>query len=210
MDIHKEWEQLNQNLFVNQSLKNEEIMNATTSESSSAIYKIQKGLIAKSYWCLFFFAGFTLLRFNSRDNTESLIAIGIVNFMYLVGFIIIRRLAKKMSAELKVETDILSSMKRNLKLLNKSISIEKNIFLLGTPVIMLCASFYSRFENGETFDGLIQDSNFLVILIVSCIIALPFVYFVGNYLNKKSFGPYMNQLSQNISKLEGVEFLKTV
>ena len=210
MDIHKEWQELNDKLFSNQSLKNEEIMNAITSESSSAIHKLKKGMINKTYWCLLFITGFTIWMFFSRDNIEAMIAIGIVNLIYIVGFFMIRREAKRMDAALKKEQNVLGSMKRNLKLMNRAISLEKNIFVLGTPLIVLCSMFYNGFKNGDSFEFLIQDARFLKYAIIYCILAVPFVYFFGAYLNNKSFGPHIEQLTENINKLEGVEFLKTI
>lgn len=210
MDFNKEWTQLNEHLFSNKELKNDEIMNAITSESSSAIYEIKKGLKIKSWWCLSFIGLFSTMMFISRKNMEAVIAIGIVNLIYIFGFIMIGFEVKKMKVELGDDKNVLESMKRNAAIMQRSISAEKNTFILTTPIIVLCAMFYSGFTHGATFDELIHDSKFLTRSIVFCMLSVPFVSLFGGYLNKKSFGPHINQLNANISKLEGVEMLKSI
>ena len=209
MEIFKEWQELNEKLFLNQSLNNDEIMKAITSESSSAIATIKKGLKIKSYWCLLFISGFTALMIFSRDNIESVIVIGIVNLMYVIGFFRIRSESKKMNSELQKDTNVLESMKRNAKIIQRSIYGENIVFVFGAPIIILCSLFYSHFNNGETFQMLINDSSFLKQALIWSIVSVPLVYFLGKFLNDKSFGPHISELEKNINKLEGVEFLKT-
>jgi len=210
MELYKEWQELNEHLFQNQSLKNEEIMNAITSESSSAINKIKKGLKMKSYWCLLFVFGFTIMMILARDNIGSVVAIGVVNLMYIIGFFQINKESKRMDSELAKDINVLDSMKRNARLIERSINFERNFFVFGAQVIVLCTMFYRQFGMGETFEMLINDTGFLTFALVACIVSVPFVYFVGQYLNNKSFGPYISELKTNINKLEGVEFLKNM
>ncbi len=211
MDIHKEWEQLNNKLFSNQSLINEEIMSAITSESNSAIEKIKKGLTIKSYWCLFFITGFFALMFFNRANTTIVAAIGIVNLIYIIGYFMIRKQANKMSTEQTNEASILDTMKRNEGLIKDTINFERNFFVFLTPVIVLCSMVYGRMSKDEiSIEALLADSKFLIAALITCSLAVPLVYFIGNYLNKKSFQRDIDKLQHNIQKLEGVEFLKSV
>jgi hypothetical protein len=65
--------------------------------------------------------------------------------------------------------------------------------------------FWARLVIGDTFNALLHDSRFLTLVIVLGIILVPSGYLAGKYLNKKAFGPYLNNLNDNINKLQGVE-----
>ena len=211
MDLHKEWQQLNKKLFSNQSFKKEEILSAITSESNSAIEKIKKGLQMKSYWCLLFIIGFFTLMFIYRNTKEIVIAIGVVNAMYVYGYFSIRKQVAKMNEVLAENGSILDTLKRNKELINTAIRGERNLFVLGTPVIAICSLVFGELSKGAmNFSELMHDSQFLISLLVACILAVPIVYFMGDYLNKKAFQPDIDKLNSNINKLEGVEFLKTI
>ena len=210
MDIHKEWEQLNHKLFSNQSLKHEEIMKAITSESSSAIAGIKKGLRIKSYWCLLFTSLLILLMIYSRDNIESVIAISVVAVLYAIGFFLIRNESNRMDSILDSGQNVLGSMKANAKIIKRAINIEIGIFAYGSPVLLICGMFYGRFLKGHTFHELMQDPKFLTIIIGLTIVAVPLVYLTGMYLNKKAFGVHMKELDTNINKLEGIELVKSL
>lgn len=211
MDLHKEWQQLNKKLFSNQSFKKEEIMSAITSESNSAIEKIKKGLQIKSYWCLLFIVGFFGSMFIFRATKEIVIAIGVVNAMYIFGYFSIRSQVAKMNEVLAENGSILEALKRNKELINTTIKGERNFSVLFTQVVVFCSLVSGRLSTGAmNFSELIQDSQFLISLLVACILAVPFAYFLGEYLNKKAFQPYLDKLNSNINKLEGVEFLKTI
>jgi len=205
MDIHKEWDQLDSKLFSKQSLKKEEIMNAISSESSSVIAQLKKGLRIKSYWCLGFIALFAVLMFNSRDNIEQVVVIGIVALLYIIGFFMIYFSSKNMNADIKESASVLSSMKTNAKLIKRAINLESYLFLYTSPVILICSMLFARFGDGAAFADLMQDPSFLKRVIVMCAVMIPFLFVGGNFLNKKSFTPLIEELDKNIHQLEGVE-----
>lgn len=208
MDIHKEWEQLNHKLFSNQSLKHDEIMNAITSESSSAIAGIKKGLKIKSYWCLLFSTMFVFMMIYARSNVEAVIAIGVVAVIYIIGFFIIRAESNRLDPIVENADNVLSSLKQNAKVIKRALSLEKGIFLYTSPVILICGLLYGRFLKGETFNQLANDPEFLTLIITMSFIMVPAVFILGTYLTKKAFGAQMGELDDSINKLEGVEMLK--
>lgn len=210
MDIHKEWDQLNTKLFSNKSLKNEEIMNAITSESSSAIAKIKKGLKIKSYWCAGFVAMFLALMFKARGNMEQVVVIAIVAFLYIIGFFVINKASRDLDANIKQDGNVLSSLKENAKLFKRALNLEKGLFLYTSPIIVICSLLYASFERGATYSELVNDPKFLMAIIIASAILVPFSFLMGKYLNNKAFTPLMEELDLNISKLEGIELIKSI
>ncbi len=210
MDIHKEWDQLNTKLFSNKSLKNEEIMNAITSQSSSVIAKVKQGLKIKSYWCAGFVAMFLALMFTARGNMEQVVVIAIVAALYIVGFFVINKASRDLDANIKSDGNVLSSLQENAKLFKRALNIEKGLFLYTSPVIIICSLFYGRMERGATYAELINDPKFLMTIIICSAILVPLAFIMGKYLNNKAFTPLMEELDGNIGKLQGIEFLKEV
>jgi len=207
MEIHKEWEQLNQKLFSNQPLKNKEIMNAITSESSSVIHKIKRGLIIKSRWALGFIVMFSIIMFLSKKAQEAVITAGIVNLIYIIGYFFIRLEAKRIDTDLSEKANILQCLKSNARIIKRAFNIEMALFVFSSPLIILCSMAWTSLISGNTYNTLLQDSKFLASVIVICIISVPFVYFLGKNLNKKYFGTYLNKFNDNINKLEGIEMI---
>jgi hypothetical protein len=210
MEIDKEWELLNEKLYNNNSLKKEEIMNAITSESGSTIHKIKTSLIIKSYWTLGFIVLFTLFMFLSRKTPQAVVAVGIINFIYIVGFLLINREAKRINTDFSADNNILQSLQSNAGIIKRAFRIEYFVFALNTPLIILCSMFWARLMTGSTFNTILQDNRFLTLAIVLCIILVPSAYLTGKYLNKKAFGPYLNKLKDNINKLQGIEMIKDI
>jgi hypothetical protein len=210
MEIYKEWELLNEKLFNNKSLKKEEIINAITSESRSAIHKIKSALIIKSYWVLGFIFLFTILMFLSRKTPQAVVAAGIINFIYVIGFFFINLVAKSINTDFSGSDNVLQSLQSNARIIKRVFLYEYFVFAFNTPLILLCGMFWARLVTGNTFNTLLRDSRFLASVIVLCIILLPSVYLASKYLNKKAFGPYLNKLNDNINKLQGVEMIKDI
>jgi hypothetical protein len=205
MEINKEWEILNDKLFNNQSLGKDEIMNAITSESKSVIHKIKRGLIIKSYWSLGFIAFFTILMFLSRNTPQAMVAVGIINFIYIIGFIFIRLEANRIDADFSGDDNVLDRLQANARIIKRAFRFEFLVFMIPAPLILLCFSLWIPLMAGETFHAILHDGRFLASTVKWCILLTPFVYFLGRYLHKKAFGPYLNTLNENIGKLQRVE-----
>jgi len=210
MEIYKEWELLNEKLFNNKSLQKEEIMNAITSESRSAIHKIKGLLIIKSYWALGFIILFTLLMFLSRESPQAVVAVGIINFIYVIGFFFINLVSKRINADFSESDNVLQSLQLNARIIKRVFRFEYFVFAFNTLLIILCSMFWARLVTGNTFNNLLQDSQFLTLAILMCLILVPSAYLFSKYLNKKAFGPYLDKLNDNINKLQGVEMIKDI
>jgi len=210
MDVYKEWEQLNQKIFSNESLKKEEIMNAIKSESVSAIHQIKKGLIIKSFWAVGFIVLFTTLMFFSGEFIEAVIAVGIINLIYLISFILLVFMVKRINTNILGKDNILQNLQVNAKIIKKALMFEGIVFVFNMPVIILCSMSWGSLIRGNTFNSLLNNSRFLTLAIVMCIILVPISYFLGKFLNKKSFGPHLDKMNDNITKLLGVEMIKDI
>lgn len=205
MEMNKEWEILNDKLFINKSLEKGEIMNAITSESKSVIHKIKRGLIIKTYWTLGFIALFTLLMFFSRNTPQALMAVGIINFIYIIGFIFIRLEANRINEDFSGDGNVLDRLQANARIIKRAFRFEFLVFMIPAPLILLCFSLWVPLMAGETFHTILHDGRFIASTVRWCIVLTPFVYFMGRYLHKKAFGPYLNTLNDNIGKLQGIE-----
>jgi uncharacterized membrane protein len=208
MEIYKEWEQLNQKIFSDKYLKNEDIMNAITSESKSAIHQIKRGLKIKSLWVVGFIVLFSTLMFLSREIPEATIAVGIINFIYVIFLIVSIFMVRGINENFSEKDNVLQNLQLNARIIKKVLTFEELIFAFNAPLITMSSLFWASLRRGNTLNTLLHDSRFLTIAIVMCVISVPLVYFPGKYLNKKSFGNHLDKLNDNINKLHGVEMIK--
>lgn len=210
MEIHKEWEQLNQKKYSNQSLKTGEILNAITSESSSALHQINRGLIIKSHWALGFIIIFSIIMILSKETLQAVITLGIVNLIYIIGFLTIKLEAKRINTGLSDKGNILECLKSNARIIKRAFYFEMTLFVFSSPLITLCSMVYINLINGHTYDTLLHNSSFLIAAIIMCTINTPLVYFFGKKLNKKYFASYLKKFNDNIQKLEGIEMINSM
>jgi len=146
--------------------------------------------------------------FLSKEIPEAVIAVGIINFIYVIILTVSIFMVDKINTNFSEKDNVLQNLQVNERIIKKVLTFEELIFAINTPLITLCILFWVSLSRGSTLNTHLHDSRFLTIAIVMCVISVPLVYFSGKYLNKKAFGNHLDRLNDNISKLNGVEMIK--
>lgn len=203
MDIYKEWQAINERKESTESLNKELILEAIQSESLSALAKAKKGLKHKLRYVLGFIALDIIAMFYFRENLQLVILFLIMAIDYFIGGVLIYLKYKKID-DTDTGLDLLHHLKKNRDLINESIHIEMVYFCLTAPLLFIGAGIFWDVKAGFTImESLNVVDNLRFILIIICVFS-PLVYFGGHWLNKISFGKYLDDIAANINRLENI------
>lgn len=125
MDLRKEWQKLQEEKFIQSSIKKEDIMNAIYQESNSTISTLRKRLKAKMNWTLFFLIGFGVFILFNLQNSELVLLLSIFFGAYLLGFVGMWSQYRQMSTDVDFSQPTLDLMKTNDQLMRRALNVER-------------------------------------------------------------------------------------
>lgn len=202
MDLFNEWQKVNREILSTQTIKKEEIMQAISAKSSSTINELKKRLKYKIYWIVFFIALFTAWFVSSLSAPATLPFIGIVIACYVAGFFLLLKQYNKMDTQIDPDMNILATMKKNASLINKALKYENYFGLFGFPIVLICGAMVPKLSKGLTMIEIFSDVKFVLIILGCLALLVPAMQLLAKKMNDSAYGSYINNLNENIRKME--------
>ena len=205
MDLRKEWQKLQEEKFIQSSIKKEDIMNAIYQESNSTISVLRKRLKAKMNWALFFLIGFGIAIMYYIDNIDLVILIGTFFVAYLMGYIGMWSQYRQMNKEIDFAQSSLDLMKKNDRLMSRALNVEKVFGIVFFPIAIIGGMLFSYIASGKTLSMAFEDSNFLMTTIITIIVLIPLMWWMSSKMNQYAYGELIARLKGNIQRLEDLD-----
>ena len=202
MDLLKEWQQLHQEKFNYSPIEKEKIMKAIYQESNSTISTLKKRLKAKLYWILFFLIAGSIWMLSSLDQPELLMVQGVFMAVYLLGLIVMGLEYRKMEDDFDFTDQTLSIMKKQDQAIKRALNFENTWGIIAFPLAVLGGLLLGHVSGGKTLIDFFQDPKSLGLALVLIIILVPIMYFLSKKMNKSVYGDLMEQLQNNIRRME--------
>jgi len=204
MNLFKTWQTATINNLKDIKSSKEDIMEAIKSQSSSTIGQIKWRMKMKLGWIALFMSLISIWILIDHSNVEILyIQIGLF-IMFGSGMISLYPLYKKMNSSIAQGQDTLNTMKTNANLIKKALRIETVWGLIFIPVAAVVGFTLGELYSGSTIASIITDSKGLLILLGISLILVPLANIGAYKANKKAFGEFIEELDQNISKMEAL------
>ncbi len=202
MDLLKEWQQLHQEKFNYSPIEKEQIMKAIYQESNSTISTLKKRLAGKLYWIIFFLIAGGIWMLFSLDQPELLMIQGGFMAAYLLGLIVMGLEYRKMDTNLDFNDQTLPLMKKQDQLIKRALNFEKIWGMVAFPLAILGGLLLGHVERGRTLADFFQDPKSLGLALILIIVLVPIMYFVTNKMNKFAYGDLVDDLQNNIRRME--------
>lgn len=205
MDLHQEWQALQNKTSHSSPLKAEEIMTAIYQDSKSTVAQLKKKLNTSKYISLLLI-GFALINgYASRDNWAE---ISLMVVFLLAGIFMLwltQQTAKRLTTDIQADATPLSWLRYNHEVLKESLAknrLSGNILfgLLGLYFIVLKPMSW-----GDNFMETITSTKFLVLVPIMALIVLPIAYYLAKRSTHRSLGVHLDKLADNIKQLEEVK-----
>ena len=103
-----------------------------------------------------------------------------------------------------VDRDIILAA-RNLKLISNALKIEHTWGLFTLPSALIVGILVSRHYNGYTIMETFTDPSYFLKIIIMMVVILPIAFITTNKLNKSAFGKYIDNLKENITRMELIQ-----
>ena len=202
MDLRKEWQKLHQDKFHYSPINKEQIMKAIYQESTTTIAILKKRLKGKLYWIIFFISVGLLWMSFSLDNTELLKLQAFFVLNYIIGLIFVGWQYRKIDADINIADQTLSLMKKQNKAVTQALKLENLWGVEAFPLFIIGGLLLGDIYEGKKIIDIFQDSSFLL-LALGCILFLtPIMYALTKKMNEKVFGTELENLQNNIRRLE--------
>jgi len=180
-----------------------EIILSISKKSNGTMQALRKKVLIKLILCLFFTVLLAVyIPFAYPLPSQLLLLLLLI--AYLLGDILFYQEYKILGREIDMNKDLLLSMKTVRNRIKKANKYEELIDLILYPF-----SFTAGFITGLTFEdqnrAYMVDSKDWIALIIAIIIFTPLGHWLAKWMNKRSFGKYLNRLEENITQLEKIE-----
>lgn len=202
MDLLKEWQKLHQEKFNYSPIEKEKIMKAIYQESNSTIATLKQRLKFKLYWIIFFLIAGGIWMLFSLDQPELLMIQGGFMAAYLLGLIVMGLEYRKMDTNLDFNDQTLPLMKKQDQLIKRALGFEKIWGIVAFPMVILGGLLLGHVDRGRTLADFFQDPKSLGLTLVLIIVLVPIMYFVTNKMNKSVYGNLIDDLQNNIRRME--------
>ena len=202
MDLRKEWKKLQEEKFIQSSIKKEDIMNAIYQESHSVISDLRKRIKAKMNWTIFFLIGFGIFMLFNLQNPDLLMLSGVFFAAYFIAFMGMWSQYRKMGKELDFGQPTLDLMKANDRLVRRTLNTEKVFGVIFFPIAIIGGLLMGSAMRGIPVSMALEDSGFLFKALILIVILVPIMWFASSKMNQSAYGELMNRLQNNIRRLE--------
>jgi len=202
MDLLKEWQQLHQEKFNYSPIEKEKIMKAIYQESNSTIATLKKRLAAKLYWIVFFLLVGSIWMLFSLDQPELLMVQGAFMATYLLGLIVMGIEYRKMNDNFDFTDQTLSIMKKQEQAIKRALNFENIWGIIAFPLAILGGLLLGHVSKGKTLIEFFQNPKSLGLALILIIVLVPIMYFISKKMNKSAYGNLMEQLQNNIRRME--------
>ncbi len=202
MDIYKEWQKINLEKFKQQSITQNNIMEAIHQNSKTPLEGVKKGLSYKIRYIIFFTIAIMVLMVLNWNNSSKLILLGVFGLYMITGWIVLRIQLKKLKSSSDQIENLHTLLHKYYYTLKDALRFEETLGAFFLPLSVVIGYLYARIDDGETFLTVFSDPRQTVALLITIIIVVPIIGFVSKWMNKKAFGTYLEQLKMNLDLLE--------
>lgn len=201
-ELKQAWLNLDSADYTDHELKSEEIMQAIHAKSKNPVQKLAQNIYAKFWYVVLFVileaAGIILI-----DIPLVQILLGIMLGAYMIGGVVLYMEYKDLKKGIPMDMNLLSSIRQYRDRVRKVLRYEEITALLIYPISLVagfCLGSVAANPDAVFFD---ETKEFIAIGI-SLIVVVPLCYLLARWMNKKSFGKHLEELDNNIRRLENV------
>jgi len=202
MDLLKEWQQLHQEKFNYSPIEKKQIMEAIYQESNSTISNLKKRLLGKLVWIMFFLIIGSIWMLFSLDRPELLMIIGAFLSVYLLGLIVMGLEYRKMDEHLDFTDQTLPLMKKQDQVMRRALGFEKIWGIVSFPLAIIGGLLVGNHYKGVTLMEFFQNPKSLMLALVLIVVLVPLLYFLTGKMNQYAYGNLMDNLQNNIRRME--------
>ncbi|MGB3183903.1 MAG: hypothetical protein WBB45_21095 [Cyclobacteriaceae bacterium] len=199
-ELKQAWLDLNSADYIDHELKNEEIMQAIHSSSKSPIRQLAINIYAKFWFAVFFIvleiAGIILIGIPIVK-----ILLGIMLGAYVTGGIALYMEYKDLKKGVTMDMNLLSGLRQYRDRVRKVLKYEERAGIAIYPVAIV-AGLYVGAAAGNPDAILFSDTRSIIILGAVIVVLVPACYYLARWMNKVSFGKLLDELDENIQRLE--------
>ncbi|MEL6923249.1 MAG: hypothetical protein AAFO94_04310, partial [Bacteroidota bacterium] len=204
MDLHKAWQELQEENFSTNKIDRDMILQAIHQESGSTMSHLKKHLLGKLMWIIFFAVSIGIWMLMSLSRPELLLILGAFLSYYLVGLLVTGWQYQRLDPVPDLNHNTLQIMKSHHRIISNTIRFEQAFGLFFFPIAVIIGMCTSLHYKGMALSEIFQDANILRIMIIAVIVLTPIGYWTTSLLNKKAFGQHLQQLKENIQQMETV------
>jgi len=200
MDLKKTWDKMQMDQFSMGILDDKDILEAMHKKSHGPVQKIQTGFTIK----LTFIVVFTFIFLYIGIKIKEPLVSGLQFFMagvYFTAFFLFLSQNKRIKAGIPMDEGLLTNLKNYHAFVSKVLRQEERIALFIYPVA-LTAGFLLGFTTQATLDEFFESRTAIILLIACWIVLTPLSHLLARWMNKVSFGKYLNELESHIAELE--------
>jgi hypothetical protein len=200
MDLKKTWDKMQMDQFSIGVLDDKDILEAMHQKSHGPIQKIQTGFTIKLAFIVLFTFVFLYIGIKVKEPLVS----GLQFFMagvYFSAFFLFLSQNKRIKAGIPMDEGLLTNLKNYHAFVSRVLRQEERIALFIYPVA-LTAGFLLGFTTEATLDEFSKSRTAIVLLVACWIVLTPLSHLLARWMNKASFGKYLNELESHIAELE--------
>jgi len=202
LDLNKVWKKINEENFSSSKIKKEEIMNAISQESSLTISVLKKRLKYKLNWAIFFVVAFAGGMLWNLNNPQVLALLSVCLILYIFGVSALYYEYKEMDDHIDPSKNTLSEMKKQRDIMTRVLKNEERWGYISFPIIIIASLMLPKIIDGIPIIEIFSDLKFVAILVLSLIGLTSLGMWLAKKMNKSGYGAYLENLEENIKKLE--------
>lgn len=199
MDIESAWKKIEQN---KPELKRELVVEAIRKKSSAPAAKLLRNVKYKILWIVFFCLAFPVTFLFIHEWVTG-VFMAIVTLSYYVALVLWVKEHGRLKAILEKDDNLLATLKEYHNRIKHSTKLEEKVAMFLYPISASAGFFFGFFiasEKGER--EVFAEPVMLVAWLVTAAVLTPLGHWMAKKMNKKAYGKYIDQLSEQIQQLE--------
>lgn len=204
-EINESWKKINEEKFSSTTIKKEEIMEAIKKESSLTIAELKKRLNYKLYWIYLFVVLAIVGIIWNIGNPPMLGLCAVFLVLYSYGGFGLYNEIKRMDDQIDSSKDTLSEMKKHREIVHRTLQKERRWGFVAIPIIIFAVQSFYKIKEGIPFSDFMTDPVFLGITIIMIIVFVYLTDWWAKKMNNKGYGSYIENLEENIDKMEEIK-----
>jgi len=202
MDLHKAWKALQQEKFSQPNFNKDMILQAIQQESGSTMSQLKKHLFGKLIWIALFTSCTIVGMLLGMNRPELLLILSVLLLYFGTGLISTALHYKRLPENLDFAQQPLVIMKKHFRIIKSVIRGETISSLFFYPIAAIAGFCIAEHFNGVPLQEVFQDPKSLKIMLVAILVLTPLAHYGAKNANHKAFGKLMNQLQENIRRME--------
>jgi hypothetical protein len=177
-------------------IKLEEIINT---KSKSPMDTLRQRVLIKWYFSLFFTL-VLVVGIPFVDVLVSQILLSILLMGYVFGDVMLYQEYRQLKKVMNMDDNIRDTLEAYRKRVKNVLYYEELVGLTLYPISLSAGFFLSGFLSDP--EGFMTERTDWVFFVIMLVILVPASHFLARWMNRVSFGKYLNQLDENIKELQ--------